>query len=84
MNSSTFTSDDDHGIEARARVLDILAAANSAGHPFDDFDVEHLRTQVPPAATTFADPRAASHGDTKTRIAQQHRQPRDGGLETRP
>jgi hypothetical protein len=69
MSASTFTSDDDHGVEARARVLDIMAAANSAGHPFDDFDVERTyERKGHRCATTFADPRADNYGDTRTRI----------------
>lgn len=69
MNSSTFSSDDESGIEARARVLDILDAANTAHHPFDEFEVQRSYDRKGNrCVTTFIDSNAANYGDTKTRI----------------
>lgn len=69
MNSAAFTSDDHLGIEARARVLDILAELNTAWHSFETFEV--VRTYDRKGyrnASTFIDPNAAGYGDLKTRI----------------
>ncbi|WP_032373232.1 hypothetical protein [Rhodococcoides fascians] len=69
MKPAAFTSDDHHGIEARARVLDILAELNTAWHSFDTFEVARTYNRKGYRnATTFIDPNAAGYGDMKTRI----------------
>lgn len=69
MNKAVLTAEDHFGIEARARVLDILVDINSAWYTFDTFDVERTYERKGYRnAISFVDPRALGYGDTKTRI----------------
>lgn len=70
MNSAIFESNDHDGVEARGRVLDILAATNTVCQPFEDFTVERTYEDRNGyrCATSFINPKAASYGNMKTRI----------------
>ncbi|WP_032399767.1 hypothetical protein [Rhodococcoides fascians] len=71
MNKAVLAANDHFGIEARARVLDIVAEINSAWHTFDTFDVQRTyeRKGYRNAAISFVDPHAAKYGEMKTRIS---------------